>query len=379
MRVAILRSTAQSSISMKVYADNIVEGLKKVHPDWEILDISPEISSKLSLPGKRTGAIRNGLSRYYERYWRYPRFFKSLEADIFHVVDHSDGHLVSWLKYYGKSTLVTCHDLINWVQPEMYKGLAILPFISLNTWRWSVKQMKQADHIIAVSEHTALDVTRCLQVTPEKITAIPNAVSEHFSPASSQEVEQFRQQQGLSAETLSLLNIGSNNPRKNVSAILKTVRRLISHQQPVHFWKAGSDFTAEQQAFIKIHQLDAHVSYVGRIDDEQLKQLYSAADVLLAPSLYEGFGLTVLEAMACGTPVITADRTSLPEVAGDAAILVDPEDEGAITAAIEKLIQNPDLRNQLSQAGLARVQLFTWTNTAHKIASVYEYVYSLAH
>ncbi|EDX86828.1 glycosyl transferase, group 1 family protein [Synechococcus sp. PCC 7335] len=371
MRVAILRSTAQSSISMKVYANNIVDGLKEVRPDWEILDISP----KIPIPGE-VSALQNSLSKYYDRYWHYPRSLKSCEADVFHIVDHSDGHLASALKRYGKRSVVTCHDLINWVQPEMYQGLAIMPLISLNSWRWSVKQMADANHVVTVSEHTAADVTESLQLDSEVVTAIPNAVSDQFSPASAEAVSTFRESKGVNSSTFCLLNVGSNNPRKNVSAILETMHVLKQRSHPVHFWKAGSNFTSEQCEFIATHQLTDHVTYLGKLDSTLLPTLYSAADVLVAPSLYEGFGLTVLEAMACGTPVVTANTTSLPEVAGDAAILVAPSDTEAIASATERLIEDLDLRQQLSAAGLSRAALFTWTNTASQLASIYEHVYN---
>lgn len=372
MRVAVLGSTAQSSISMKVYADNIIDGLKQVRPEWDVLDVSP----KIPMPGEGS-ALQNTASKYYERYWRYPRSLERCEADVFHVVDHSDGHLAAALRRYGKRVVVTCHDLINWVQPEMYQGLAIMPLISLNSWRWSVRQMTAADQIVTVSRHTADDVVNSLHVDPALVKAIPNAVSECFSPAAAAAVSTFRQSNGVSSDTFCLLNIGSNNPRKNVSAILESLRLLKARSHSVHFWKAGSDFTPEQREFITTHQLGACISYLGKLDSSLLPTLYSAADLLVAPSLYEGFGLTVLEAMACGTPVVTANTTSLPEVAGDAAILVDPNDVSAITTAIERVIQDSELRQQLSTAGLSRSASFTWARTASQLASVYEDVYSV--
>lgn len=375
MRVAILRSTAHSSISMRVYADNIVDGLRQVRPDWDVLDISPKISAS-DRGGNR---VVHGLRKYYERYWRYPRSFEPLEADIFHVVDHSDGHLVSWLKRYGKSAVLTCHDLINWAEPELYKGLSVMPLLSLNSWRWSVKQIAAADHIVTVSKHTADDVVKYLPVDPALVTAVPNAVSDRFSPAAADVVAAFRQSQGLDSQTFCLLNVGSNNPRKNVSAILEALRILKAGSHPVRFWKVGSDFTAQQRDFIASHQLTGCVSYLGKLDSSVLPTLYSAADVLVAPSLYEGFGLTVLESMACGTPVISANTTSLPEVAGDAAILVDPDDVDAIATATVRLIQEPDLYQHLSASGLTRSASFTWPHTASQLASVYEHVYSDTH
>lgn len=370
MRIAILRSTSPSSISMKVYADNIVAGLKIARPGWDIVDLSPQITSS-----RRSSTRGNALHKYYQRYLHYPLVSRKHEADIFHIVDHSDGHLIPWLKRSGKTTVITCHDLINLVQPDLYHGLSLAPMISLNTWRWSVQRMKAADHIVTVSSHTASDVVKHLRADPTSVTTVPNAVSDSFQPLQSGEITAFRQQHGISSETFCLLNVGSNNPRKNVSAVLEVMRALRADQKPIHFWKAGSDFDVEQSQFIETHHLGEHVSYLGKLDDSELIKLYSAADALLAPSLYEGFGLTVLEAMASGTPVITSNTTSLPEVAGDAAILVDPNDIKAMVAGVSRLMQAPDFRQRLIEAGLSRVKTFTWVNTAKQIANVYEHVY----
>lgn len=371
MRIAILQSTSPASISMSVYAQNIAESLRNVQPSWNIVEFSPKISA-----ASKGSQLSHTVNKYYQRYWNYPRSFKVQEADIFHIVDHSDGHLVPWLKSFGKKTVVTCHDLINLVQPDLYQGLAIMPLISLNTWRWSVQKMKEADHIITVSAYTAGDVISELEVDPAMLTAIPNAVSSEFQPVTDEETVSFRQRHGVAPETFCILNVGSNNPRKNISRILDVMKQLQDQQQAVHFWKAGSDFNAEQYAFIAEHDLARQISYLGRPSALMLKTLYSAADALIAPSIYEGFGLTVLESMACGTPVITANTTSLPEVAGNAAVLVDPQDTEGMTKAVMRLQQDPTFRQQLIRAGLDRVKTFTWDRTAHQIANVYEHVAS---
>ena len=373
MRVAILRSTSPSSISMEVYARNIVNNLQLLYPEWDIVDYSPKI-----LSFQEKGAA-GAINKYYQRYWNYPLSFKQQTADIFHVVDHSDGHIIPWLKQFGKTVVITCHDLINLVQPEMYRGLSLAPAISMNTWKWSVHRMKQANHIITVSSQTAHDVRKHLQIASESITTVPNAVSSAFKPISPNEVRLLRQQYNLTDGTFCILNVGSNNPRKNISAVLEVMKELKARQQPVHFWKTGSDFNAEQYKFIETHQLENDISYLGKPDDKTLIKLFGAADVLLAPSLYEGFGLTILEAMACGTPVITSNVSSLPEVAGDAAILVDPQDITAMATAIETLMQNSNLYQHFIDAGLTRARTFTWANTAKQIATIYEHVYQSTH
>ncbi|MEO1179961.1 MAG: glycosyltransferase, partial [Cyanobacteria bacterium J06636_28] len=141
---------------------------------------------------------------------------------------------------------------------------------------------------------------------------------------------------------------------------------------PIRFWKAGDDFTDDQKTFIAEHQLDSCISYLGKPDKETLIQIYNAADVLVAPSTYEGFGITVIEAMACGLPVVASNVTSLPEVVNDAATLVDPLDTDGIAHAVEQIFTQPALRDEFIQKGFKRAAQFNWHNTAEQIAQIYE-------
>lgn len=169
-----------------------------------------------------------------------------------------------------------------------------------------------------------------------------------------------------------MLHVGSNHPRKNVSTILKVLEALKERGLPVHLWKAGADFTAEQKIFIQSYSLENFVTYLGKPEKYTLVQIYNAADVLISPSLYEGFGMTLLEAMACGTPVITSNVSSLPEVAGDAGILVEPMDVESIADAVHHLHNDSIYYKNLIDKGLVRVKAFTWEATAEQIAEVYE-------
>ncbi len=134
----------------------------------------------------------------------------------------------------------------------------------------------------------------------------------------------------------------------------------------------GSDFTAEQQALIGEQKLNSCVRYLGKPDRETLVQIYNLADILVTPSLFEGFGMTILEAMACGTAVITSNVSSMPDVAGDAGLLVDPKSPEAIAQAVERLYCDRALYQVCVTKGLARVQSFTWEATAEQVAQVYE-------
>lgn len=367
MRVAIVRRAPNASFSMDVYADGLVSGLKTIRPSWEIVELIPS-----STPTNEGNAILNGLKKYHQRYWQYPIEVKSHKADIFHIIDHSDGHIAYWLKKANQLAVVTCHDLINLLQPENISDQAKLPLLSTAIWKYAVQGIRQAAHIITVSAHTAKDVTQLLNVQPEQITVAPNAVEPLFQPLPSEQLVRFRQRYRISFNTTCLLNVGSNHPRKNVFAILHSLHVLNTQGVSVHLLKTGADFTFEQKAFIQLHHLEQCVTYLGKPDKTTLVQIYNAADILVAPSLYEGFGMTVLEAMACGTPVITSNVTSLPEVAGDAAIMVEPTDINAIVEAVHHLQNDVEYRTSLRQKGLERVRAFTWETTAEQVAQVYE-------
>ncbi|MEL7332540.1 MAG: glycosyltransferase family 1 protein [Cyanobacteria bacterium J06560_2] len=368
MRVGILRTIPGFSFSMDVYADGLVRGLKTVHPDWEIIEFTPQVD----LSAGNKNAVQRGLEKYYERYWRYPKSLKNQNVDMFHIIDHSDGHLLYWLRNWDTPTVITCHDLINWVQPDTFKGKALLPAVSMATWKFAVKGIESADHVVSVSAHTEKDIVNYLDVPSERVTVVPNAVESVFCQLEPQVVATFRTEIGLSEETFCLLNVGSNNLRKNVLSALKLTAELNAKGVPICFLKTGADFSAEQTAFIEKNGIADKTRYLGKPDQETLIKIYNAADVLIAPSTYEGFGLTVLEAMACGTPVITSNVTSLPEVAGDAAILVGPMDiEGMVEGAI-RLYESVEVRDRFTQQGLNRVKSFTWEKTAEQVASVYQ-------
>lgn len=364
LRVVIVRT--MPGFSMDVYADGLVAGLRAVRPDWEIVEVAPYPLDRSS----RSWYVR--LWKYYERFWRFPRTVRQQAADIFHIIDHSEGHLVYWLKKTGKPVVVTCHDLINFFYPKNVQGSIHLPFISHETWKYSVGGMQDASQIIAVSSNTAKDTTQVLNIEPERIAVVPDAVESLFRPLPKNEVESLRQKYSISSEAICLLNVGSNHPRKNISTILKVVEVLKQQGLSVHLWKVGSDFTAEQKAFIRIHSLEDCITYLGKPDKQTLVQIYNAADILLAPSLHEGFGMTLLEAMACGTAVITSNVSALPEVAGDAAVLVKPMDFQAMIEAVWRIQNDSAYRNWLINKGFKRAKSFTWEKTAEQIAEVYE-------
>jgi glycosyltransferase involved in cell wall biosynthesis len=371
MRVVIVRREAKVAFSMDVYADNLVAELKLLHPEWEIVEIAPKPWSKDLENLWHSG---NPIRKYYERFLNHPRTVSNLEADVFHIIDHTNGHVAYWLKKLGKPVIITCHDLVQYVYPEILKNQSRFPAFSMAAWEYSVKGITVVDRTIAVSTNTAQDITNYLNINPEKITVIPNGVESQFRLLSSEIVKNWRQQYTASPEEICILNVGSTHQRKNIITVLKVVKALAKRGLPVRLWKIGDDFTIEQKQFISDQTLNKHVTFLGKLDREALIRFYNAADVLLAPSLYEGFGLTILEAMACGTPVITSNVSSLPEVAGDGAILVNPTDVEAIVKAIIHLQTDSIDHQNLANKGLNISKKFTWQKTVKNIVEVYQQV-----
>ena len=351
--------------SMDVYADGLISGFQTVCPSWQVVELAPNSVDRRS----RSTAIR--LQKTYERFWQFPRRVQQQPADIYHIIDHSDAHIIRWIKRKGKPVVVTCHDLINYFYPQNLEGSVRLPLVSDRLWRSAVKTMAEADAIVAVSTMTANDIKKILNIDAERIFVVPNAVDDIFQPASSDAIQSFRQHMSTPPGTLCLLNVGSNHPRKNVLIILQALNHLKQSGIPVHFWKINGAFNSEQQAFIQAHRLEESIRYLENLDKSALIQAYSAADVLVAPSLHEGVGLTLLEAMACGTPVITSNCSAMPEVVGDAGVLVDPTDSQAIANAVQYLYQNQASYQELCLKSIERSQLFSWKKTAAKITKVY--------
>lgn len=369
MKVAIVRRELGVALSMDVYADNLVTQLKAIHPDWDIVQIAPEPWSQ----DRNLWQSGTGVRKYYERLWRHPRAVRRLDADIFHIVDHSNAHVAYWLKKTGKPIVITCHDLVQFVYPDILKDRARFPALSMASWKYSVHGLKSADRVVAVSTNTARDVERTLDIPPALISIVPNGVEPYFQPLpATTDITAIRRRYDSSPETLCLLNVGSNHQRKNIPTILQVLVALQDRGINVKLWKVGDEFTPEQSAAIQSHNLASTIVQIAAPDKQTLLEIYNAADLLLAPSLYEGFGLTILEAMACGTPVISSDVSSLPEVAGDAAILVPPLDIEAIVNGIVSLQHDPILRQSYRDQGLARAKLFTWAQAAASISKIYQ-------
>jgi glycosyltransferase involved in cell wall biosynthesis len=274
-------------------------------------------------------------------------------------------------------TVVTIHDVIPLVMPEYAKPLHTRLYMSLVS-----AAARKASAILTVSETSKRDIVRTLGIPAERVHVTYNATDSSLQPVYNEAaLEAVRDAHGITGDFL--LYFGGFDVRKNVERLILAYQAALPHfQRPCQLVIAGSLGLVGHPLYpdprLLIHRLglEGKVIVTGKISEEEKPNLYSAATAFIFPSLYEGFGMPVLEAMACGAPVITSNLSSLPEVAGDAALLVDPTSLDEMAAAMVKLIDDPALREELKSRGLRRATQFSWEAAAAKTLEVYRQVVS---
>ncbi len=260
--------------------------------------------------------------------------------------------------------VVTVHDLSFLRHPELF-DLKHRLWHSLSAPH---KLLRRADHLIAVSEHTSRDLTELLGIAPEKISVIHEGVHPDFAtPPNSQECERVREKYNLPDDYL--LFVGTLEPRKNIDSIIAA---LTPEMPPLVIagkkgWKYGPIFEAARRT-------RGAVRFLEYVDAADKPALYAQARIFVWPSLYEGFGLPILEAQAMGVPVITGAHSSLLEVAGDAALLVNPDHIHEIQSALTQLLADATLRDSLVSKGYANVKRFSWERAAQQTLQVFEHL-----
>jgi glycosyltransferase involved in cell wall biosynthesis len=231
------------------------------------------------------------------------------------------------------------------------------------------RALAAAARVIAPSRYTRARLLDTCDIDPAIVDVVPNGVGPMFRPGEASAAVLER----LGVQRPYVLNVGTLQPRKNLVAALGAFGGVVAEGAPHTLVVAGARGWRDEAVLAALRQpaARARVHVLGRVSDEDLVELYQGADCLLFPSLYEGFGLPVLEAMACGTPVICADRTSLPEVAGEAGVLVDPDDPAAFAAELRELLGSPARRQELAAAGIRRARQFTWQRAAELTVAAY--------
>ena len=309
-------------------------------------------------------------------FWEsYPIWGKLAAADITHLTSETLAILI--MTSTKGPTIVTVHGLLSY----LLRNDRALSTYNHGVDRWfdarAVRGLHRADAIIAVSNYLRTVLVEQVGLDPGRIHVVPEAVDHSvFRPLEPSDA--FRRQYMARSGRRYILYVGSEQPRKNFLALLRAFARLQKRVPDLHLWKIGQAEIAHERAkaLKLIEELDIgrSVTFIGHIGEDLLPYFYNASAVFVFPSLYEGFGFPPLEAMACGTPVICSDRTSLPEVVGDAALLVDPTDEDSLVERMESLLLDTELHEEYSRRGPEHAQGFRWDITAERTVDVYRHV-----
>jgi len=308
-------------------------------------------------------------------FWSFP-FFKILWEQIFLPFSlwknniklyHAPGFTLPLWKPNNTRFVVTIADMTFFSHPEYHTWWKVLYFQSLIPF-----SLKKADAIITISKNTKEDILQMqkIRISKEKIHAIPLGVDEHFTVQKEKNSMSILKKYQIT--TPYILFVGMLEPRKNVVGLIEAFVKISNKKMHklVIVGKKGWKYHSIFQKVKELH-LEKEVIFVGYVPDEDLPALYNTATCFVYPSFYEGFGIPVLEAMACRCPVITSKNSSLEEIGGDAAIFVNPYNIKTIKEAMELLLNDQDERKKRQNAGLLQVQKFSWTIMAKKTKEIY--------
>ncbi len=347
------------------YVVNLASALKSIAPelDLRLLHDPGARSVRLTLPDLPTVSLP--ISPFsLQQQIRVHGALRELHATLY----HSPYYLMPYQP--GVPTVLTAYDVIPLIYPQYYTAPQRLIFRLAHTLA-----LKTARVTLAISEATKDDLIRRLGARPDRIRVTPLAADPCFTPQSTAAIQAVREKYHLPERFI--LYVGSNKPHKNLMRLVSAFSKseIRNQKSEIHLVIAGS----WDERYPEARQLavgNELIRFLGPISDADLPTLYSGALVFAFVSEYEGFGLPPLEAMACGTPVIASRTSSLPEVLGDAGLLVDPHDIDAIAAALERIVSDSALRLDLQQRSLMRAAQFSWEQTARLTLAAYRSITS---
>lgn len=378
VRVAIIADLLEEQWpSMDLVADMLVEHLRSEHRGRiEPTLIRPRLHPRLSrLPLAGATASAFAVDRLANRLWDYPHVTREVAGrfDVFHVVDHSYSQLVHTLP--AARTLVTCHDLDTFrsvLEPRVEARSALFRAMT----RRILSGLRKAGHVACDTEATRDALVVRAGVDPARTSVVLNGPHPSCSPAMepAADVEAARVL-GPAGRTTDLLHVGSTIARKRIDILLRVVAAVRRQHPDVRLVRVGGPFTAEQRSHLRELHLEDAIVVLPFLDRSTLAAVYRRSALVLLPSEREGFGLPVLEALACGTPIVASDIDALREVGGDAVEYCPPEDlpawEKAVTRALAERREDPARWRQRQAAGLERASAFSWSRYTADVASLY--------
>jgi len=354
------------------YTFELARALARNYPadQFELIapfDFHPSVTAQLAreqIPNLNPVSL--GVRNVRGRWWSFylPRYLKRASLDLFHGTNYE---IPLWNR---RRTVLTVHDLSSLLYPELHRRqLARRMRLRLPL------AVKLAKAIITPTEAVKRELCSHLRVKSAKVTAIHEAPRESFQPVHRADSLSIRQR--LEIENEFLLFVGTLEPRKNLLTLLRAFAQTLreTNLRPQLVVTGGEGWLMDETfAVIGDEGLREHLRLTGYLQDDDLRALYSSCSAFIYPSLYEGFGLPPLEAMACGAPVIASSISALQETLGDAAMLADPLDANALAKAIATLLQDGRRRDQLIQSGQERIKTFSWDKASRATYEVYSKV-----
>lgn len=285
--------------------------------------------------------------------------------DLYHITNQN----ISNISYYKgvKNAIVTVHD-IHFITCPSYLSQKL-------SGKLIYRGIKNCKLIISISKSTKREIIQYLKISNDKIRVIYHGVDKTFKPLKKSDLENIYKKYNLSYKYKYILHVGVDTLRKNFVTLLRATRKLLDkyNLRDIRLIKVGK-VRNDTKSLIKSLNLYQYITIIDSVPEGDLVKLYNLADVFVFPSLHEGFGFPVLEAMACGCPVITSNTSSLPEVVGNAGIMVDPKDIEGFAEAIYNVLTDDSLKKELSKRGLKRAKKFTWERCAKETLKVYKEV-----
>jgi glycosyltransferase involved in cell wall biosynthesis len=342
---------------------------------WPSMDrYARELAGRLPDAAVPEAALALRGSRYLARYVRYPRALRRYRPGAVHVADHSYAHCLA--AFPGVPSVVTIHDLYP-LHVIAAGGWSPRAAVRNRLLRYTLAWTRRADRWIAVSEFTAGEARRLLDLPASRIAVVPNGVAADFGVRPPEAAVAARRKAwlggGLSGAERPriVLHVGSCAPRKRVEAAIAAVGLLRERGLDACLVQVGGRFAAPHLRAIAAARLEPFVRQEPSASEADLRAAYAAADILLLPSSYEGFGLPALEAMAAGLPVVTSGAPALRETVGDAGLAVDPAEPQPLAAAVERVLSDGVLRETMVANGRARARAMTWERAADGVKAVY--------
>jgi glycosyltransferase involved in cell wall biosynthesis len=390
MRIAIDgRTIVQLRSGVGMYAERIVRGLLQIDHDNEYYVFLTEPAPTLQFPNL-THILLDGHHQMFLKHWweniSLPHFLETRQIDLYFSPSFmlpilprfaSLGRFLplpaQWKIPFNLDRRVkyvtSIHDLVGFALPETFT-------LKMRLWQrlFVSNAVHVADRILASSVSTQRDLFRFFEFDRQKVSVVYLSLEERFAPVNERRLlAKVRTKYSLPERFV--LSVGTIEPRKNIAGVARAYSLLPRHlRDKCKLIIAGGKGWHTDAIFGEIKQLgiEKDVSFLGFVDYEDLPSLYSLAEVFVYPSLYEGFGFPPLEAMACGTPVITSTRSSLPEVVGDAAILTEPTDYGTMSNEMCRVLTDEKIRGEMRRKGLRRAKLFSWRVAAKQTLEIFE-------